>query len=121
MNEKIVEPKPGYYVLGGKFKIEQYDKLNYVVCIKDDSLNPGNIVKKSTNKKSNVTYLYKTDGYKLYHESYFSTVSAAARHILEKILPKENLADVKTEDFEKLVERIELASKTIISELEGHK
>lgn len=91
-NIKVVGPRPGVFVLDGKLKIEKYDELNYVIKIKD--CNCKDKVKNDNKKKK--TYIYKSDGYKRYGNSYFPSISRSLEYIVDRVIPALALDEVSS-------------------------
>lgn len=108
---KVVEPKNGVFLLDNKIKIERFDDLNYIVKIKSDTE-----VADKVSSSRGTTYVYKSDGYKRYKRSYFSSVEQALRYVLEKIVPELALEE-SSYDLKSFVEEIKRAKESIVSDV----
>ena len=111
LEEKIVSPKPGIFVLDGMIKIERYDDLNYIVKVRSETPIKDRV---NENNKSGVRYVYKSDGYKQYGNSYFPSVKIALAYVANKVIPDLALSTEGRLELDEYVDKIQSLINEII-------
>ena len=116
---KVVWAKPGIFVLDGKYKIERFDDLNWVIRIKSEEPVKDRV---RVVKSRGTEYIYKSDGYVPdgAAERYFGSVAHAVEHIINTMESDAILGEQQKITMEDYLNRITENTEKILGELKGY-
>ena len=112
------EPKAGVFVLDGKYKIERFDELNWVVKVKDPA------AKDKSSTLNGVKHIYKAGGYSwkgIAKGCYFGSVAEAVNFIAMKLEADAFVEGKRVVSLEDYIGKLEAIKEQILDELADFK